>query len=469
MTVLADGAGDEAIVARALESAEIERLLLMSATTVTDGSDDIGAGPGEGGSDVWVEEGPPLELFGSSAGSADNAGSVRGDGGNENKAIERFVAAIEARSAQVAGRFGTKEQRPQRESEAQARRTAVRFTRSMLNQGATKQEAAGRLGISRRTLLRWEGQFRVSDLRPRRLGRPPRRSDVATRLALLEQLSALGPATGEEPLRALFPTVARREIRDLLGRYRSLYARRHGVVVCELDWLVTGAVWAIDFAVPPSPIDSTLGAALAVRDLGSAKTLVWRGSEGMTATELVVNVRTLFSIHGPPLVLKSDRGSAFISDAFAALLREQGVVHLLSPPHWPPYNGSVESAIGWLKSRTEWQASSRGRPAEWSSDDLERARTLTNALARRPGAPSPDGLWESRGTPRIDERSALATRLEALRAQVRAESAARDEPLDDDAIERQAIGRALVARGLLSIRRRSIPLPKKLLRRANIS
>jgi hypothetical protein len=44
---------------------------------------------------------------------------------------------------------------------------------------------------------------------------------------------------------------------------------------------------------------------------------------------------------GPPLVLKSDNGSAFASQEVQLLLDRNSVIPLFSPPYWPRYNGGV--------------------------------------------------------------------------------------------------------------------------------
>ena len=76
--------------------------------------------------------------------------------------------------------------------------------------------------------------------------------------------------------------------------------------------------------------------------------------------------------YGPPLVIKSDNGSAFTAELFQDLLSEHGVTQLLSPPALPRYNGSVESGIGSMKLRTaDHSAFSHG--TIWSADDCEAA------------------------------------------------------------------------------------------------
>jgi transposase InsO family protein len=55
------------------------------------------------------------------------------------------------------------------------------------------------------------------------------------------------------------------------------------------------------------------------------------------------STRSIFSTHGPPLVLKTDNGSLFVAEPFEELLKQWQVLALLSPPRTPRYNGAVEA------------------------------------------------------------------------------------------------------------------------------
>jgi len=90
----------------------------------------------------------------------------------------------------------------------------------------------------------------------------------------------------------------------------------------------------------------------------------------------------LFTTYGPPLVLKSDNGSTFIAKIFTTLLLRWGVTSLLSPPQWPPYNGSIEAWFGISKTRIRIEAVRHGRFDRWLLDDIEAARQLANCASR---------------------------------------------------------------------------------------
>jgi hypothetical protein len=49
------------------------------------------------------------------------------------------------------------------------------------------------------------------------------------------------------------------------------------------------------------------------------------------------------------------------------------VIPLYSPPACPGYHGSIEAAIGSLKSRTQHQARAQGHGGRWEQADLAAA------------------------------------------------------------------------------------------------
>ena len=136
------------------------------------------------------------------------------------------------------------------------------------------------------------------------------------------------------------------------------------------------------------------------------------------------------------------------------------------------YNGAVEVAGGRMKERTMWQAR---RAATWRDEDFESARRHANELprGRNDRSQSPQEAWEARKPITDSERSAFLDRVDGERARARAEAEADSKDAanrsSNAAVERTAIRRALVAHGILQVRRRSIPLPKRLLMCARIS
>ena len=232
----------------------------------------------------------------------------------------------------------------------------------------------------------------------------------------------------------------------------------------RLHWHRPGAVWAMDFTEPPAPIDGLYHYLFAVRDLASGYQLLWWPVAEPTAAVTIEALTLLFTIHGAPLVLKSDNGSAFIAEETLHLLRTWQVEVLFSPPRTPSYNGAVEAGNGSLKTRTENQAESAGRPGQWTAADLEAARCQANASRpRRLKGRSPEDAWTSRSTLTEIERQRFQTTVVEERRQARAQKGI---PADialkrhqQASVDRKALPRALVAHDYLSFTRRRIPSP----------
>jgi transposase InsO family protein len=322
---------------------------------------------------------------------------------------------------------------------------------------------ATQLHLKPRTLRLWQA-YQPVDLVLR--GRPLACSPVAVRNDVIAWLDEAGPALSLASLRQGFPEMARAELEDLLVRYRRLWRHKHQHAPHVLHWPVAGVVWAIDFAAAPQPIEGRYPYLLAARDLGSGAQLLWLPVETMTAEVTLAALTSLVAWHGPPLVLKSDNGSAFVADVTQRWRCENGVEWLYSPPRLPQYNGSCEAGIGALKWRTEGWAQRGGRPGQWSYDDVEAARLEGNAG----GA---EALWLARPRLTEEERRRFAATLagcrEAAEQERGKEAGAAMNEQEQRSLDRVAIRRALVAHGYLLFSRRRIPLPIRPKKVASIS
>ena len=74
-----------------------------------------------------------------------------------------------------------------------------------------------------------------------------------------------------------------------------------------LHWHRPMAVWAMDHADPPRPIEGRWPHILAVRDLASGCQLGWLPVLDETAETTIAALQWLFLEHSAPLVLKSDK------------------------------------------------------------------------------------------------------------------------------------------------------------------
>jgi len=285
--------------------------------------------------------------------------------------------------------------------ECQARHTAVAYAEWADRQKVPLWRAAASLGISSRTLRylknrQAKGRFEV----PFR-GRPPVSCATESRNEVIRFLHQVtGPAVGLPALRTLFPAMPRVILEELLRRYRRVWRRRYRVTGFQLTWHHAGAVWAMDFSEATHPVDGIYPYIFAVRDLASHQQLAWEPVGDEKAETVLPILRRLFAEHGPPLVLKSDNGSAFISAAIRSSMLAEVVAQLFSPPRRPQYNGALERSNGTHKLYTQQHAAIEGHPYRWSSDDLEHARHLANTISRPWGrtGPTPEEAWQERSS-----------------------------------------------------------------------
>jgi transposase InsO family protein len=342
-------------------------------------------------------------------------------------------------------------------------RRAATLGDELRSRGWRLAHTADRLGRSRRTLGRWRHRSRTSGS-PLPRGRPCQQSPCADRLATLQWLDKEGAHMGLPSLRAAFPTMPRCELRELQQAYRREFQATHRRITEELTWHWPGRVWAMDHSEPPSPIDGVYPAILSIRDLASGMQLAWRPVADQTAETTLAVLKSLIDQYGPPLVIKSDNGSAFKSQAFGQLLAAHGITWLPSPPVTPCYNGSCEAANGSMKVRTRHFAAARGTLRRWTSSDLEKARQQANERTRPEGhlGPTPAERWRQRLPITEEERAELSAAIEKHRQRVLDELTTPFDPNNQrqqHQAHRQAVRRALLDVGLLTITRRSIPLP----------
>jgi hypothetical protein len=310
-------------------------------------------------------------------------------------------------------------QRPQRQLEQEVRQGAVAFRQWVAARGLSRIDSAGCLGLSVRTLREWEDASATASLTLALRGRPVVRSPRAQRMAVLELLASVGPGVGLAVLQGQFPEMPRAELADLLRRYRRVWQRWHPPALHVLHWQRPGAVWAMDYAEPPLPLEEGFADLLAVRDLASGMQLLWLPVPEATARTTVAALLWLFSLYGAPLVLKMDNGAPFVASALHELLAQWQVLPLYSPAWRPQYNGAIEAGIGARKARTHYQAAREGHPGAWTLANTEAAREQANTLGRPWGVrgPTPAARWAGRQTVTVADRTMFAATVARLQAE----------------------------------------------------
>jgi hypothetical protein len=175
--------------------------------------------------------------------------------------------------------------------------------------------------------------------------------------------------------------VSRRELQALTETVRRELAQRRRAGLRHITWHVPGLVWSLDDAELAGFAHHKLHLHQ-VQDLASRyKFTPWVG--GWVSGETVaVRLEQLFLQHGPPLVLKRDNGSNLNQRAVDEVLARYLVLPLNSPPHYPPYNGGMEHAVGELKTPLVEKILAHG-PVPGSQVQIW-AEGLAHALNHRP-------------------------------------------------------------------------------------
>ena len=362
-------------------------------------------------------------------------------------------------------RRGPAGQQPRRQAEYQARHAILDFCNRATRLGVTFPDAARRLGVAPRTVRYWHQRAREGQLKPYPRGRPARRSPRSLRNQVVQLLCLSGPSVGTPTLQATFPTMPRSELKDILRRYRRVWQYQNQRLIHRLRWHHPGTVWAVDHVHPNQPIDGVYPYVLSVRDLASHYQLAWQPVPDVGAQTTIAVFASLFWEHGPPLVVKSDNGPAFIARDTGELLAAWGILHLRSPRATPQYNGSCEAAGGSQKKITNDQAALSTHPGRWTSRNLHHARMIRNRLGRPWGyrKPTPEQVWQTRESITSTQRSRLNATVDRYQQEERTRRGIPDEAVLGDAAQasvgRVAISRALRKHGYLSITRRLVTPP----------
>jgi len=378
-----------------------------------------------------------------------------------------IAAVMHAEQTRQRRERGYEAQRRRRELERAVRIRAVQTVSRLNGPGHAAGELARRLGVAPRTLTLWKQRWRDDRLKAQARGRPVEPVDRELVRRINTTLHQLGPFEGLPVLMSLFPDVPRAELETRLRRYRAEFVTANHVVVHALKWQRAGAVWAMDFAEPPRPIDGRYRYILSVRDLSSGTSLLWLPLERKTGRAVHDALVSLFLRYGVPLVLKADNDRAFKIEELRELLAACRVVFLFSPPYTPQYNGACEAGIGTLKTYAHHEAARNDRPGEWTCDDVEAARLRANTLTRPRGlrGPTPDQIWQQRTKVSSGERRSFHEQLDRKREQCleEARKEKQDELNETDraSIERRAIAATLIACGFLLARKRRISPPIK--------
>jgi transposase len=315
---------------------------------------------------------------------------------------------------------------------------------SLRRHGLTVMLAAAVVGISARTVRRWQGRARRSEplRRAHRIGpRAPVSHERATVVRhLVRELHGL---IGAEALRQSVPGISRREAAavkraTLIELEKERRQRATRIVVTQPG--VLRGVDGLHITTTDRPRH-----VLVVAD-GS---IPYRTGVYMSARYDGAAVATLlardFLTHGPPLVCRLDRAKAHGVGAVHEVLTAHRVLVLHGPAHYPAFYGQLERQNREHRQWLEWLGrctpAALGVASEFMLDVLNgrwRRRSLAWATAEE--------LWQQRRPLDVD-RAELADEVRERSQRLVAELAGHGDVTI--LATRLAIEQALINRGLL--------------------
>lgn len=363
----------------------------------------------------------------------------------------------ERASSDPRSRRADRPQQSRRQLEDERRERVVAAAERCHASGHSWRRVAQTAGHSERTLRYWRRAPARPRPAPRRRGRRCLSVTVAQRNEVIRFLHHVsGPAIGLPALRALFTDIPRCVLEDVLRRYRRVWRRRYRRRGCRLTWHQPGRTWAMDHSQATQLVDGSYRQIFAVRDLASHCQLTWQPVTSTGSPEIRPVLHALFLQYGPPLVLKSDNGSAFQAEVTRVFLQDWSVAQLFSPPAFPQYNGQLERSNATNKVYTHQQAVTEGHAQYWTSANLEAARQLANTISRPWGwrGPTPDEAWQARHSIDAQERLLFAQEVERQRDETRRvlgiDATQEPTPQQAEELQRRAIAQALEVLGYLT-------------------
>ncbi len=351
------------------------------------------------------------------------------------------------------------------EARSERNRLAVRMVEEFGGTVDARRKVASVCDVGERAVRRWEARAKAGKPLAVRRGRPPTEVAREKRQGLIRALLCHGPHVGVAVLRRLLVNIPYRVIARFKKRFWRVWRRRYGWILRKLCWLRAGAVWAADFTMPKAKLEGGDGRVLVVRDLASGTQLAAMRCRGERATAVCTALALLFVALGVPLVLKHDGGKAFTAHETQGLLREDGVVSLLSPPYTPSFNGACERSIGNYKRRVAYLALVAGHPGHWTDAELQAAQWQANhtACPLGPNGPTPAEMFACREPITGAERRAFKQTLEkeiATRVQTQIEECGMMPTCSQRAaIDRKSVRAALCEHGYLKFGRGRLSTP----------
>jgi len=144
-------------------------------------------------------------------------------------------------------------------------------------------------------------------------------------------------------------SISRRELSRMVGQVRQDLVVDHRKNLRQIDWLISGVVWAMD----GTKCDLGMAGKIHLyntQDLGSRYKFPPLAGEYPVGEEVAGYLSEKFCRFGPPLFLKRDNEGNMNHGAVNGVLSEFFVLPLNSPEYYAPYNGAIEESQRELKA-----------------------------------------------------------------------------------------------------------------------
>jgi transposase InsO family protein len=207
------------------------------------------------------------------------------------------------------------------------------------------------MGMTFRNLMRWTARQQRARSEPKRLGRPeviPAEARSKIRECYSRHYGQWGPRVlalwaKRQGIGVFSPGAIARVIADLREQpEQKPEPRQYELVAPFVMWSEDGAGFTEH---------KRKKELLVLQDEYSRYKLNHRLVPGPAQSgEVCDYLKQAFDQYGAPLVLKHDGGGIFHEKQVTDLLQQYGVVSLISPPRYPPYNGRKERSIRDIKS-----------------------------------------------------------------------------------------------------------------------
>lgn len=235
--------------------------------------------------------------------------------------------------------------------------------------GARYQPACACIGLSIRTLQRWQNESTAVDLRPFAPRKPPAHALSAAERARIIALCNQ-PEYASSPPSQIVPKLADQGIylasessfNRILRANHQLYHRGRAAVACvtkpPTTHIATGVnqVWMWDITYLPSLVRGQFFYLYCVQDLYSRKVVAWEihaAESGEFAAQLMAQAKLREGFKAG-LVLHSDNGAAMKSQTLWVKMQELGMAKSYSRPGVSNDNPHIESFFRTLKYTPKW-------------------------------------------------------------------------------------------------------------------